>query len=52
MKLSLIGPVCTEIGERVAISRRIDRKWRFFSFYQIYLIRLIGLGEIIGCMSK
>ena len=36
LKISLIGPVCTNPGEKIALSRRIDKKWR-----------LIGWGEII-----
>eukprot|EP01015_Nassula_variabilis_P027394 TRINITY_DN5608_c0_g1_i1.p2 TRINITY_DN5608_c0_g1~~TRINITY_DN5608_c0_g1_i1.p2 ORF type:complete len:219 (+),score=60.13 TRINITY_DN5608_c0_g1_i1:752-1408(+) len=36
LKISLIGPVCTTPGEKIALSRRIDKKWR-----------LIGWGEII-----
>ena len=36
LKLQLINPVCTETKEKVALSRRIDKKWR-----------LIGWGEIV-----
>eukprot|EP01016_Furgasonia_blochmanni_P028959 TRINITY_DN304_c0_g1_i6.p1 TRINITY_DN304_c0_g1~~TRINITY_DN304_c0_g1_i6.p1 ORF type:complete len:343 (-),score=121.31 TRINITY_DN304_c0_g1_i6:44-1072(-) len=35
LKIGLIGPVCTTVGEKVALSRRIEKKWR-----------LIGWGEI------
>ena len=28
LKISLVGPVCTQIGEKAALSRRIDKKWR------------------------
>lgn len=35
MKLSLAIPVCTSTGEKVAISRRIEDKWR-----------LIGWGNV------
>ncbi|RKO89375.1 P-loop containing nucleoside triphosphate hydrolase protein [Blyttiomyces helicus] len=35
-KILLTGPACTEIGEKVALSRRIDKHWR-----------LIGWGNII-----
>ncbi|XP_019096829.1 PREDICTED: eukaryotic translation initiation factor 2 subunit gamma-like [Camelina sativa] len=35
MKVRLTLPVCTNIGEKVAISRRVDRHWR-----------LIGRGQI------
>ncbi|CAE5962747.1 unnamed protein product [Arabidopsis arenosa] len=35
MKVQLTVPVCTNIGEKVALSRRVDRHWR-----------LIGRGQI------
>lgn len=35
VRISLTKPVCTEIGERIALSRRIDKHWR-----------LIGWGSI------
>jgi translation initiation factor 2 subunit 3 len=35
MRLSLAIPVCTSTGEKVAISRRIEDKWR-----------LIGWGNV------
>lgn len=34
-KIVLISPVCTEIGEKIALSRRVERHWR-----------LIGWGKI------
>ena len=34
-KLVLTGPVCTQEGEKIALSRRVDKSWR-----------LIGWGEI------
>ena len=37
MKLCLAIPVCTSPGEKVAISRRIEDKWR-----------LIGWGKVIS----
>lgn len=27
-KISLTNPVCTEIGEKIALSRRVDKHWR------------------------
>ncbi|BFZ63363.1 eukaryotic translation initiation factor 2 subunit gamma [Saitoella coloradoensis] len=36
-KLMLTSPACTEIGEKIALSRRIDKHWR-----------LIGWGKIVG----
>ncbi|CAH8276183.1 unnamed protein product [Arabidopsis lyrata] len=37
VKLQLTSPVCTTIGEKVALSRRVDRHWR-----------LIGKGQILA----
>ena len=34
-KIALTQPACTEIGEKIALSRRIDKHWR-----------LIGWGKI------
>ena len=34
-KIQLTQPVCTEKGEKIALSRRVDKHWR-----------LIGWGEI------
>ncbi|CAK9815528.1 Eukaryotic translation initiation factor 2 subunit 3 [Anthophora quadrimaculata] len=36
-KISLTNPVCTEIDEKIALSRRIEKHWR-----------LIGWGQICG----
>lgn len=36
-KITLSSPACTEVGEKLALSRRIDRHWR-----------LIGWGNILG----
>jgi len=35
-KIVLTNPVCTQVGDKVALSRRIEKHWR-----------LIGWGEII-----
>jgi translation initiation factor 2 gamma subunit (eIF-2gamma) len=35
-KIALISPVCTMQGEKIALSRRVDKHWR-----------LIGWGQII-----
>lgn len=34
-KISLTAPVCTEVGEKIALSRRVEKHWR-----------LIGWGHI------
>lgn len=28
-KIILFTPVCVEVGEKIALSRRVDRHWRF-----------------------
>jgi translation initiation factor 2 subunit 3 len=42
-KIMLTSPACTEINEKIALSRRIDKHWRY---YFIIYIRLIGWGKI------
>lgn len=27
-KIALISPVCTQAGEKIALSRRVDKHWR------------------------
>ncbi|DAA75272.1 TPA_exp: Uncharacterized protein A8136_2023 [Trichophyton benhamiae CBS 112371] len=34
-KLSLTGPACTEIGEKIALSRRVDKHWRLIGWANI-----------------
>jgi translation initiation factor 2 subunit 3 len=29
-KIILTTPACTEVGEKIALSRRIDKHWRYF----------------------
>lgn len=28
-KISLTTPVCTEIGEKISLSRRVEKHWRY-----------------------
>jgi hypothetical protein len=34
-KLQLTSPACTEIGEKVAMSRRIEKHWRLIGWYVV-----------------
>ncbi|KAK4523189.1 hypothetical protein GAYE_PCTG44G1081 [Galdieria yellowstonensis] len=34
-KLSLTSPVCTQVGEKIALSRRVERHWRLIGWGQI-----------------
>ncbi|XP_062531106.1 translation initiation factor 2 gamma subunit isoform X2 [Bombyx mori] len=35
-KIALTNPVCTEIGEKVALSRRVENHWRLVSMHNWY----------------
>lgn len=41
-KILLTAPACTEIGEKVALSRRIDKHWRLVGTFISIFICLIG----------
>lgn len=52
-KITLTQPVCTEVGEKIALSRRVDKHWRYIYICKdiecvcnITLYRLIGWGQI------
>jgi hypothetical protein len=57
-KIQLTNPVCTEVGEKIALSRRVDKHWRYKSVLFVLVVsvcgvnlkilnfRLIGWGEI------
>ena len=32
-RLTLLNPACTEVGEKVALSRRIEKHWRLIGWY-------------------
>lgn len=34
-KLALMQPVCTQQGEKIALSRRVDKHWRLIGWGQI-----------------
>ncbi len=34
-KIQLTTPACTEIGEKIALSRRIEKHWRLIGWGQI-----------------
>lgn len=36
-KIGLTNPVCTEIGEKIALSRRVEKHWRLIGWGQIRL---------------
>jgi translation initiation factor 2 gamma subunit (eIF-2gamma) len=55
-RLSLTSPACTEIGEKIALSRRIEKHWRYVPLPLSNLsqrvltcgCRLIGWANIVA----
>ena len=41
-KIILTSPACTEIGEKVALSRRIEKHWRLVGEYLLYVLLLFS----------
>ena len=51
-KIVLTQPVCTEIGEKIALSRRVEKHWRwveiyFFKVYMKWKLSLSYLKEFL-----
>ncbi|CDU85173.1 eukaryotic translation initiation factor 2 subunit 3 [Plasmodium yoelii 17X] len=46
-KLELTGPVCTKIGDKIALSRRVDKHWRLIGWGQINKGKPLDLQEPI-----
>lgn len=44
-KIALTAPVCTEKGEKIALSRRIDKHWRLIGWGTIFR------GQVIKPLS-
>ena len=44
-KIALTQPVCTEVGEKIALSRRVEKHWRYVHTHT-HTLR----GS--GCLSK
>lgn len=40
-KIFLTSPVCTEIGEKIALSRRIEKHWRY--------VKWLGAKNLLLC---
>ena len=43
-KLQLTSPVCTKEGEKIALSRRVDKHWRLIGWGQIQKGATLDLG--------
>eukprot|EP00921_Rhytidocystis_pertsovi_P013917 GHVQ01022634.1.p1 GENE.GHVQ01022634.1~~GHVQ01022634.1.p1 ORF type:complete len:512 (-),score=61.50 GHVQ01022634.1:474-1862(-) len=44
-KLELTGPVCTRVGDKIALSRRVDKHWRLIGWGQINKGKTLPLHE-------
>lgn len=50
-KLVLTSPACTKVGEKVALSRRIEKHWRFVHLIvhaQYLPAALLTMNRLIG----
>jgi len=36
-KIVLTTPVCTQEGEKIALSRRVEKHWRYVNLYVLYI---------------
>ena len=51
-KIQLTQPVCTQAGEKIAISRRVDKLWRLIGWGQIRKGALVGrMAEEAAALS-
>ncbi len=50
-KILLTSPACTEIGEKVALSRRIDKHWRLVGRYFYSSVARTTIVIIRTCSS-
>eukprot|EP00730_Choanoeca_flexa_P016695 TRINITY_DN7946_c0_g1_i4.p3 TRINITY_DN7946_c0_g1~~TRINITY_DN7946_c0_g1_i4.p3 ORF type:complete len:101 (+),score=32.20 TRINITY_DN7946_c0_g1_i4:1283-1585(+) len=44
-KIALTQPVCTESGERIALSRRVEKHWRLIGWGSIRKGRVLNLSD-------
>ena len=49
-KIALNTPVCTEVGEKIALSRRIEKHWRYIYFFLFVNFNLKVIYFIISGM--
>lgn len=46
-KIVLTTPVCTEIGEKIALSRRVEKHWRYTIPFFFYCLDKAGFDETV-----
>lgn len=47
-KIVLTNPVCTEVGEKIALSRRVEKHWRYKKSRHCCTFARLGKNGIIG----
>ena len=48
-KIVLTNPVCTEVGEKIALSRRVEKHWRYVYFFGLAKFSCIFLATLHNC---
>lgn len=51
-KIVLTNPVCTEVGEKIALSRRVEKHWRYEKSRHYFTVSRVGKKSIIGLTSS
>ncbi len=46
-KIKLNSPVCTEIGEKIALSRKIEKHWRLVDFFFFFSFGSVVTSRIV-----
>ena len=44
-KIKLLSPVCTRVGEKIALSRRVEKHWRLIGWGQVLAGSVIELEQ-------
>lgn len=47
-KIVLTNPVCTEVGEKIALSRRVEKHWRYKKTHHCCTLPVWDKNSIIG----
>lgn len=46
-KIALTQPVCTEVGEKIALSRRVQKHWRY-AYTFMWIMILLDVPLLLG----
>ncbi len=51
-KLQLTSPVCTKEGEKIALSRRVEKHWRLIGWGQIQKVGHLALTDPAAAKTR